>query len=87
MCTTSTQLPDLLHGNEQRAYGDSSYASQQALIRAKAPQASDFTNQRVLKGGEIDEAQRRKNQTPCRTSMQLEFAQLRLAQRSPKLSW
>ncbi len=31
-------LPDLLHGNEQRVYGDSAYASQKALIASKAPQ-------------------------------------------------
>ena len=30
-------LPDLLHGNEQRVYGDSAYASQKALIRARRP--------------------------------------------------
>ncbi len=30
-------LPDLLHGNEQRVYGDSAYASQKALIGSKAP--------------------------------------------------
>src|SRR3990167_4603526 len=39
-------LPDLLHGNEQRVYGDSAYASQKELIANKAPQAKDFTNQR-----------------------------------------
>ncbi len=54
-------LPDLLHGNEQRVYGDSAYASQKELIQSKAPQARDFTNQRVRKGGEIDEAERRRN--------------------------
>jgi IS5 family transposase len=30
-------LPDLLHGNEQRVYGDSAYASQKALIGARPP--------------------------------------------------
>ena len=39
-------LPKLLHGQEQRVYGDSAYASQKALIRGKAPKARDFTNQR-----------------------------------------
>jgi IS5 family transposase len=54
-------LPDLLHGNEQRVYGDSAYASQKALIGSKAPKAKDFTNQRVRRGGEIDEVERAKN--------------------------
>jgi len=30
-------LPDLLHGHEQRVYGDSAYASQKDLIHSKAP--------------------------------------------------
>lgn len=33
------RLPDLLHGNEQRVYGDSADASQKALIESKAPSA------------------------------------------------
>uniref|UniRef100_UPI00355882ED IS5 family transposase n=1 Tax=Paraburkholderia aspalathi TaxID=1324617 RepID=UPI00355882ED len=37
----------LLHGAERRVYGDSAYASQKELIASKAPQAKDFTNQRV----------------------------------------
>jgi len=59
-------LPDLLHGNEQRVYGDSAYASQKALIPAKAPRSRDFTNQRVRRSGEIDEAQRSKNRGKSR---------------------
>lgn len=47
-------LPDLLHGKERRVYGDSAYASQKALIHSKAPQAKDFTNQRVKRNGEVD---------------------------------
>ncbi len=58
-------LPDLLHGNERRLYGDSAQASQKALIRSKAAQARDFTNQRVRKGGEIDGWERAKNRNKC----------------------
>lgn len=47
-------LGDLLHGQEERGYGDSAYSSQKALIRAHAPRAKDFTNQRVRKGGKVD---------------------------------
>ena len=54
-------LPELLHGDEQRVYGDSAYVSQRALIESKAPRAKDFTNERVRRGGEIDEAARSKN--------------------------
>ena len=54
-------LPDLLHGNEQRVYGDSAYASQKDLIASKAPSAKDFTNQRTRYAGIVDEAVRAKN--------------------------
>jgi IS5 family transposase len=46
-------LPDLLHGNEQRVYGDSAYASQKLLIASKAPRAKDFTNQRTRRAGGV----------------------------------
>ena len=65
-------LPDLLHGNEQRVYGDSAYASHKALIQAKAPRARDFTNQRVRRSGEIDEAQRSKNRGKSRVRARVE---------------
>jgi transposase, IS5 family len=65
-------LPDLLHGNEQRVYGDSAYASQKALIESKAPQARDFTNQRVRKGGEIDEAERSRNRNKSKVRARVE---------------
>lgn len=35
-------LPQLLHGNEQRVYGDSAYASQKELMASKAPNAKDL---------------------------------------------
>jgi IS5 family transposase len=55
-------LPQLLHGNERRVYGDSAYASQKALIHSKAPRARDFTNQRTRRaGGEVDKVRRDKN--------------------------
>jgi IS5 family transposase len=65
-------LPDLLHGNEQRVYGDSAYASQKALIASKAPLARDFTNQRVRKGAEIDEAERSKNRNKSKVRARVE---------------
>ena len=40
-------LPDLLHGQERRVYGDSAYASQKVLIHSKAAKAKDFTCQRT----------------------------------------
>ncbi|MFN3377348.1 MAG: IS5 family transposase [Burkholderiaceae bacterium] len=65
-------LPDLLHGNEQRVYGDSAYASQKALIGSKAPRAKDFTNQRVRTGGQIDQSQRAKNRHKSKVRARVE---------------
>ena len=65
-------LPGLLHGNEQRVYGDSAYASQKELIASKAPKAKDFTNQRVRRGGEINEAQRSKNHNKSKVRARVE---------------
>lgn len=65
-------LPELLHGNEQRVYGDSAYASQKALIESKAPQARDFTNQRVRRAGQLDEVERAKNRYKSRVRARVE---------------
>lgn len=54
-------LPYLLHGQETEVYGDSAYASQQALIRAKAPNARHATNQRERPGGAGEDIARRVN--------------------------
>jgi len=65
-------LPDLLHGKERRIYGDSAYASQKALIQAKASQARDFTNQRSRHAGQIDEAVRAKNRNKSKIRSRVE---------------
>ena len=66
-------LPDLLHGAEQRVYGDSAYASQKELIAGKAPNAKDFTNERERRrGGEVDEAKRSKNRNKSKIRARVE---------------
>ena len=65
-------LPGLLHGNEQRVYGDSAYSSQKQLIAGKAPRAKDFTNQRVRNRGQVDEATRAKNRNKSRIRARVE---------------
>ena len=65
-------LPDLLHGNEQRVYGDSAYASQKELIASKAPKAKDFTNQRTRYAGIVDEAIRAKNRNKSKIRARVE---------------
>ena len=66
-------LPDLLHGNEQRVYGDSAYASQKDLISSKAPHAKNFTHQRTRRaGGMVDEVARGKNHNKSKIRARVE---------------
>lgn len=65
-------LPDLLHGQERRVYGDSAYTSQKGLIRGKAPKAKDVTNERVRKAGQVDEAKRSKNRSKSKIRARVE---------------
>lgn len=66
-------LPDLLHGNERRVYGDSAYASQKGLIQGKAPKALDFTNERTRKAGcEVDEVKKAKNRNKSKIRARVE---------------
>lgn len=65
-------LPQLLHGAEQEVYGDSAYASQQALIRSKAPAATDRTNQRVAGSGVAAELQRIVNRVKSKVRSRVE---------------
>lgn len=60
-------LPDLLHGQDRRVYGESAYASQRVLIKSMAPRAKAFTSQRVRYGGEIDAVERSKTTTSRRS--------------------
>ena len=65
-------LPDLLHGQEQRVYGDCAYAAQQEAIRAKAPRAKDLTNKVVRKGSVTEELERMVNRAKSRTRARVE---------------
>lgn len=65
-------LPDLLHGNEQRVYGDSAYASQNDLINSKAAKAKDSTNHRSRRNGVINEDTRSQNRNKSRTWSRVE---------------
>ena len=59
-------LGQLAHESCQR------YASQKALIRAHAPQAKDFTNQRTRRGGVVDEVERGRNRNKSRIRARVE---------------
>ena len=59
----STCLPDLLHGEETRVWGDSAYQGQGEVIKQCAPKALDMTNRRYRRKGVVDEVERAKNKT------------------------
>jgi transposase, IS5 family len=67
-------IPQLLHGNEQRVYGDSAYASQKELIRQAAPRAKDFTNQKASRHKPLTERVREKNRTKSQVRAKVEHA-------------
>jgi IS5 family transposase len=67
-------LPDLLHGNETRVWGDQAYRGQAAVIRAHAPNAKDFTNRRYRHRGVVDEMERRKNRTKSSVRAKVEHS-------------
>ena len=70
----ATVLPELLHGQETRVWGDQAYRGQAAVIREHAPNAKDFTNRRYRHRGIIDEAERRKNRTKSRVRAKVEHS-------------
>ena len=57
------QLPNLLHGQETRLYGDSAYRGEKQRERLKdiAPQAKDFTNKRAHKNRPLSDADKQTN--------------------------
>jgi len=68
----STILPDLLHGEETRVWGDQAYKGQTDVIREHAPHARDFTNRRYRFKNRIDEIQRAKNRTKSKVRAKVE---------------
>ena len=76
----STVLPDLLHGDETRVWGDQAYRGQREVIREVAPQAQDCTNRRYRYQDRVDEVERAKNKTKSQVRAKVEhvFAVIKL---------
>jgi len=79
VCTTAASvsdvhmLPDLLHGDEKKVWGDGGYQGQGEVIRTVAPDAQDMTSRRTKFKGGADEQQRRKNRTKARVRAKVEW--------------
>jgi IS5 family transposase len=59
----ATVLPELLHGDETRVWGDQAYQGQTEVIHQCAPQAQDCTHRRYRYKNRMDEVEREKNRT------------------------
>lgn len=59
----SHEVPNLLHGNETRLYGDSAYRgkAQRERLKGIAPQARDFTNKRAYRNVPLTDADKETN--------------------------
>ena len=69
-----TVLPDLMHGQETRLWGDQAYRGQREVIRQCAPRALDFTNRRYRYNDHIDEGVRARNRTKSSVRSKVEHA-------------
>jgi IS5 family transposase len=66
-------LPDLLHGEETRVWGDGAYQGQTEVIREGAPRAQDYTQRRCrYKGQIVDEVAWAKNRTKSKVRAKVE---------------
>jgi IS5 family transposase len=65
-------LPDLLHGEERKVWGDGGYQGQTEAIRKAAPNAQDMTCRRTKFKNYVDEVARRKNTTKSRVRAKVE---------------
>lgn len=68
----SLALPHLLHGKETRVWGDQAYRGQKEAMRAVAPQAKDFTNQRYRWGDRVGKRIKASNRTKSRVRAKVE---------------
>ena len=67
-----TVLPELLHGEETKVWGDQAYRGQSEAIREAAPLAQDLTNKRYRYKNRIDEVQKAKNRNKSRVRSKVE---------------
>jgi transposase, IS5 family len=65
-------LPELLHGEERRVWGDQGYLGQTEVIHQCAPQARDCTHRRYRYKTWMDEVQRAKNRSKSRVRSKVE---------------
>ena len=65
-------LPELLHGEETRVWGDQGYRGLSDVIHASAPRAQDCTHRRYRYKDQVDEVERAKNRNKSRIRSKVE---------------
>ncbi len=68
----SQVLPDLLHGQETRVWGDAAYSGQRAVIRQHAPGAQSFIQAKAHRHRPLSEAERACNRTKSKVRAKVE---------------
>jgi transposase, IS5 family len=68
----SQMLPELLHGDETRVWGDSAYAGQRSAMKAVAPNARDFTQKKGARYRALTEDERASNRIKSRVRAKVE---------------
>jgi IS5 family transposase len=68
----SQELPNLLHGNETRLYGDSAYIGQKEVLNQIAPRAKDFTNKRASRNTPLTDADKETNRRKSQVRAKVE---------------
>ncbi|HEX7423406.1 MAG TPA: IS5 family transposase [Terriglobales bacterium] len=68
----ATVLPELLHGEETRVWGDQAYQGQSEIIHRQAPRAQDCTHRRYRYKDRVDEGERARNRAKSRVRSKVE---------------
>ncbi|HNP82854.1 MAG TPA: IS5 family transposase [Nitrospira sp.] len=76
----SQVLPDLLHGNETRGWGDAAYSGQREVIQQHAPKAQSFIQAKAHRHRPLSEAERTRNRTKSKVRAKVEHVFLVIKQ-------
>jgi IS5 family transposase len=70
----SQALPELLHGQETRVWGDAAYSGQREVIRQHAPKAKSFIQAKAHRHRPLSEEERTRNRTKSKVRAKVEHA-------------
>ena len=68
----SQVLPELLHGQETRVWGDATYSGQRDVVRQHAPDARNFIQAKAHRHRPLSEAERARNRTKSKVRAKVE---------------